>query len=319
MLKKKATSFEYDVCLSFAGEDRAYVRRVADILKSKGIRVFYDEYEQIDMWGKDLYVHLNEIYKNTAKYCVLFASRHYARKVWTNHERQSAQSRAIQQHSEYILPAKFDNTEIPGVRTTIGHIDLKKYTVEQFAEMIIKKIGERQQLNYFPPLPDRLFKELKLKSAKSQHIAHLRAYNFFRNLKRMSKDETHIIFQTFINGCPAELPNNMHINLDLLRRITNFPLTKIRRLATGLSSLGFKVEYQALHKHSPKDSLENGSIIVIEWHDMSVDKNIYGNATAVVNAMIKCAIEDCCEECGIKNLRQLNFSQLATVTKTMEE
>ena len=74
MPKKKATSFEYDVCLSFAGEDRIYVRLVADILKSKGVRVFYDEYEQIDMWGKDLYVHLNDIYQNAAKYCVLFAS-----------------------------------------------------------------------------------------------------------------------------------------------------------------------------------------------------------------------------------------------------
>jgi len=318
MLKKKTISFEYDVCLSFAGEDRIYVRRVADILKSKGVRVFYDEYEQIDMWGKDLYVHLSDIYQNTAKYCVLFASKHYAKKVWTNHERQSAQARAIQQNSEYILPAKFDDTQIPGLRPTIGHIDLKKFTVEQFAEMIIKKIGERQQSNYFPPHPDRLFKELKLKNAKEKHITTLRAYNLFRNLERMSEDEINVIFQTFINGCPAELPNNIHINIDLLKRITNFSPTKIQRLTSGLSSLGFKVKYRAHHNHSEEDSFKEGRVIVIEWHDMSVDKDIYGNATAVANAMIQCAIEDSCEECGMKNLQQLNFSQLATATKTIE-
>jgi hypothetical protein len=66
MPKKKAISFEYDVCLSFAGEDRVYVRKLANILKLKGVRVFYDEYEKVNMWGKDLYVHLNDIYQNTA-------------------------------------------------------------------------------------------------------------------------------------------------------------------------------------------------------------------------------------------------------------
>ena len=200
MQKKKTISFEYDVCLSFAGKDRAYVRRVANILKSKGIRIFYDEYEQVDMWGKDLYVHLDDIYKNTAKFCVLFASKHYAKKVWTNHERQSAQARAIQQHSEYILPAKFDDTPIPGLRPTIGYIDLRKITPEQLAEMIIKKTGERQQTNYFPPQPDRLFKSLKLRSAKSKHIAYVRGYDFFHNLQRMSKDEKEVILQVFMNG-----------------------------------------------------------------------------------------------------------------------
>jgi hypothetical protein len=319
MQKKKPRSFDYDVCLSFAGEDRVYVRRVANILKSKGVRVFYDEYEQVDMWGKDLYVHLNDIYQNTAKYCVLFASKHYAKKVWTNHERQSAQARAIQQHSEYILPAKFDDTQTPGLRPTIGHIDLRNISVEQFAEMIIKKTGERQQSNYFPPHPDRLFKELKLKSAKSKVIAHLRAYHFFHNLKRMSKDEIQAILPVFVNGCPVELPDNIHMQVDLLRRRTNFAPAKIFRLASGLSSLGFKVEYRAHHNHAKKNSSENGRVIVIEWHDMSVDKDVGGNATSVACAMIKCAIEDCCEECGMKRLWQLDFSQLATATTTIEE
>jgi hypothetical protein len=46
MPKRKTTTFEYDVCLSFAGEDRSYVRHVANVLKSRGIRVFYDELER---------------------------------------------------------------------------------------------------------------------------------------------------------------------------------------------------------------------------------------------------------------------------------
>ena len=182
MAKRQPTSLEYDVCLSFAGEDRNYVRRVANALKSSGIRIFYDEYAQVDMWGKDLYVHLDEIYQNTARFCVLFASKHYAKKVWTNHERQSAQARAIRQHSEYILPAKFDDTQIPGLLPTIGYIDLRNMASDRLADMIIEKTGKRQTVNYFPPQPDRLYKRLKVRSNKSKDVAYSRAYDFFQHL-----------------------------------------------------------------------------------------------------------------------------------------
>jgi hypothetical protein len=104
--KRDKGNFNYDVCLSFAGEDRQYVDMVADELKSRGIRVFYDRYEAINLWGKDLYVHLDDVYKNHARYCVIFVSSFYAKKLWTNHERRSAQERAFQENSEYILPAR---------------------------------------------------------------------------------------------------------------------------------------------------------------------------------------------------------------------
>jgi hypothetical protein len=55
--------FEYDFCLSFAGEQRAYVEEVASELKSRGIRVFFDDYEKAELWGKDLYAHLDEVYR----------------------------------------------------------------------------------------------------------------------------------------------------------------------------------------------------------------------------------------------------------------
>jgi hypothetical protein len=85
----------YDVVLSFAGEDRSHAERLAEELRKKGVKVFYDKYEQAILWGKDLYAYLSDIYQNKAKFCVMFCSRHYAEKLWTNHERQAAQARAI--------------------------------------------------------------------------------------------------------------------------------------------------------------------------------------------------------------------------------
>jgi TIR domain len=39
-------SREYDVALSFAGEDREYVEAVASSLQQAGVSVYYDRYEE---------------------------------------------------------------------------------------------------------------------------------------------------------------------------------------------------------------------------------------------------------------------------------
>lgn len=133
---------EYDVALSYAGEDRDYVRRVANFLERNHVKLFYDEYEQLNLWGKELYNHLDEVYRSKARYCIMFISSAYKNKLWTNHERESAQARAFQENNEYILPAKFDDTSIPGIRPTTGYIDLQKMSPEEFGDLILKKIGK---------------------------------------------------------------------------------------------------------------------------------------------------------------------------------
>src|ERR1700723_3637248 len=102
---------QYDVALSFAGEQRSEVFAVAECLKKAGINVFYDEYEKANLWGKNLYDHLSDVYLNRATYCVIFASKEYAEKTWTNLERQNAHARALKDKgAEYILPVRFDST-----------------------------------------------------------------------------------------------------------------------------------------------------------------------------------------------------------------
>lgn len=130
----------YEIVLSFAGEDRGYVEEVARLLKERGVSCFYDRYEEVTLWGKDLAEHLDKVYRS-ARYCVMFISKQYAEKVWTNHERKSALARAVQEKGEYILPARFDDTEVPGVRHTIGYVDLREKSPFQLADMILKKLG----------------------------------------------------------------------------------------------------------------------------------------------------------------------------------
>lgn len=131
---------KYDVALSFAGEDREYVDQVAGHLRRAGVAVFYDKYEQVDLWGKDLYEHLSDVYKNKARYTVMFVSHHYAEKLWTRHERKSAQARAFRESSEYILPARFDNSDLPGLTDTVGYLNLRDFSPAQLAEAIRTKL-----------------------------------------------------------------------------------------------------------------------------------------------------------------------------------
>lgn len=163
---------KYDIALSFAGEDREYVDEVARLLQNKGISVFYDLFEEEKLWGKNLYDYLSDIYQNKARYTIMFISAFYKEKLWTNHERQAMQSRAFQESQEYILPARFDDTEIVGVLPTIGYIDLRTKTPEQFVQIIERKLissgltipseNIRQGLSTITRIPKITPQELKI-------------------------------------------------------------------------------------------------------------------------------------------------------------
>jgi len=145
---------DFDVALSFAGEDRAYVDAVAHALRNRGVKVFYDLFEEVDLWGKDLYTHLSEIYQKRARFTVMFISEAYGRKLWTNHERQAAQARAFQEAEEYILPVRFDETEIPGVLPTVGYISLRNCGADKLASLIEKKLGRPASIVSTKPTRD---------------------------------------------------------------------------------------------------------------------------------------------------------------------
>jgi hypothetical protein len=135
-------TFEYDVALSFAGEQRREVELVASCLKAANLNVFYDDYEKSNLWGKDLYVHLSDVYQNQARYCIIFASKEYQQKNWTNHERQSAQARALNEKGdEYILPVRFDDIDIPGLPRTIGYLDFRHEGARGICEAFLQKMG----------------------------------------------------------------------------------------------------------------------------------------------------------------------------------
>ncbi len=141
------TSATYDVAISFAGEDRALASEIASGLVTKGVNVFYDEYSEADLWGKDLYSHLTSIYRDESIFCLMLVSSAYVNKQWTNHERRAAQSRAFTENREYILPLRLDDADVEGVLDTTGYVDVRRKTVEEVVALVVEKVRAFEKEN----------------------------------------------------------------------------------------------------------------------------------------------------------------------------
>lgn len=241
---------------------------------------------------------------------MIFISKSYAKKLWTNHERRSAQERAFRERKEYILPARFDTTAIPGLAETISYVSLKNRTPKSLASLITKKVGERQRANYFPPVPDRLLAAFKAKSAKKRESIMSAARGFFDNLRRMSEEERMLVYHIFAHGCPAELPENVHINIDLLRRFTGMTPARIRTVIGQVSSLGFN-SYIREDKET-EGRLGKDEMLVVEYSVLSGD--YWDPGALLASRVIEFATDAYCEEHALEAFRRLDFHQLSTST-----
>lgn len=131
---------EFDVALSFAGTERPHAEALAIRLKDAGVSVFYDNFFPEELWGKNLADFFDDIYRKRSRFCVMFVSAEYRDREWTNHERQSAQARAIKEKGNaYILPIKVDDTELPGMPPTIGYLPLA-LGIEQIGALLVSKL-----------------------------------------------------------------------------------------------------------------------------------------------------------------------------------
>lgn len=131
----------YDVALSFAGEQRDYVKRVYQHLKEKDVDVFYDRAKEVEMWGKDLNEYLQRIFRDEARYCVMFLSEDYVEKNWPRKEGQAALEREVEENREYILPVRFDSAPLPGLPGTVTYLEAPE-NPKVLSEKIESKIDE---------------------------------------------------------------------------------------------------------------------------------------------------------------------------------
>ena len=143
MTQPDRDSYDFDVALSFAGEDREYVEDINEALKQQGIRTFLDTDYLADLWGEDLVEFFDDIYRKRSLFAMLFISCHYGEKMWPRHERRSALVRALKERSAYILPVRLDDTEIDGLRPTVGYLDTRRTGIDGLVRAVLAKLAGR--------------------------------------------------------------------------------------------------------------------------------------------------------------------------------
>ena len=193
--------------------------------------------------------------------------------------------------------------------------------MSELVQLTVDKLGNPQRSNYLPPQPDRLYDRLEvLDDPEAREVVESLAQSFLNVLQRMTLDERDAVLTLLRHGCPADLPDNVHINVDLLRRVTGKSVPRLKRLLGGLRSLGFECIIREATEgdepHLEGEPLGESYLFEFNWLDFS-DPSGYP-ALLVAHEMVDLATDNYCEEHGAEFLARLDFSQLASATHSID-
>jgi hypothetical protein len=138
---------QYDFALSFAGSDRRWAKKLAQLLTKRDFQVFYDRDEQHRILAQDLETYLAPIYRSEAEYVICLLGADYPARIWTHFESQQFRSRF---GDGSVVPIWF-KTAPPGAfdeSTRVGGIVFDPAVgadrqLLRVAELLAKKVREK--------------------------------------------------------------------------------------------------------------------------------------------------------------------------------
>ncbi len=239
--------YEFDIAVSFAGEDRTYVLEAVEAVK-RDMKVFYDEDYMIEAWGEDGIEYFTNVYMNRARYVVMFVSQHYADKMWTNIERRSALARAAAQRSAYILPVRLDDTQLVGLLPTVIYLDSRRLGLDGLINAIRTKIGGGT-----PAKPARALLDGGVPRTKEAIDALMTErprnweYLLYGGLLTMNMDMSESRYQDFAMGYARR--NGRHITRDELVESAQIAMASMMAIVDNFNIvLGAEVHERAFGK-----------------------------------------------------------------------
>lgn len=141
-------STKYDVALSFAGEDRAIAREIAESLKKENIKVFFDEYSSAELWGRSLYDYLEKVYTDS-KLCIVLFSKNYSERQWTHNELRNLIAHSRSRPSFSILPIHIGDAPVPRDLASVAYVQWDSVSSQQLTQMVKERLA-----SLAPPRPE---------------------------------------------------------------------------------------------------------------------------------------------------------------------
>ena len=134
----------FRVALSFPGEKRAFVERVAAKLAQHvgRERVLYDAYYEAEFSRTDLDVYLQRLYRDESELIVVFLCADYEKKDWCRLEWRAVRDVIKTRRDDAaVMPIRFDMTEIPGLFSNDGYLWVGDRQPEEIAHKILERLG----------------------------------------------------------------------------------------------------------------------------------------------------------------------------------
>jgi len=141
----RTSTYPYDVAVSFAGDIRSQVEEFVRALQDQGLEVFYDFDQQAQLWGQDLRGLLGQVYSTEALFMVIFLSKSYPERDWTEFEVSMGKTAARKRTQEYLLPIVVDDgVKVIGLHDSIGHVDLRVTGIAAAADLVAEKVAHSE-------------------------------------------------------------------------------------------------------------------------------------------------------------------------------
>lgn len=143
LLGREVERRRFDVALSFPGEHRTFVERVARALGSRvgPERVLYDRDYEAEFARPDLDTYLQRLYHDESHLIAVFLSAEYERKEWCGLEWRAVRDLIKRRRAPTVMPLRFDTTEIPGLFSIDGYVWIGERTPEQVASVILDRLA----------------------------------------------------------------------------------------------------------------------------------------------------------------------------------
>lgn len=136
--KNEVQDFEYDLAVSFAGENRDLVEAFVSQMIEFDANVFYDRHFEANFLGKAWAAEFKRIFVEDSRLVVCFLDHHHAEKIWPTFERECFAPRV---EDEAVVPVVLDDTVFPGLPKDIVGIHYTwDPTSDEWRDDVLEKI-----------------------------------------------------------------------------------------------------------------------------------------------------------------------------------
>jgi len=133
----------FRIAFSFAGEKRAFVKCVADLLAERfgQDRILYDKFHEAEFASADLAFDLPSLYKDQSDLIVSVFCPDYNKKEWCGLEWRAIFSIIKEGGAKQILLTRFEHVDGTGLHGLAGFIEMDHKTAEQTVALILERLA----------------------------------------------------------------------------------------------------------------------------------------------------------------------------------